>query len=139
MIFTAIGADASAPRPPPLTTTPTAICGLAAGAKQVNTASSRPELLIPVCAVPVLAAITMPGTSAVACAVPCGDWVTVIIIWVSSPATVGLTGWLSTVGWVVDSGVRSGAVTLSTMYGFISVPLLATAADSIASCSGVTV
>ena len=73
MIFTAIGADASAPNPPPLTMTPTAIRGLLTGAKQVNTASSSPVLFVPFCAVPVLAAMSMFGRNAVLYAVPAGE------------------------------------------------------------------
>src|SRR5580700_6116964 len=118
MMATAIGAAASAPWPPPLTTTPTAIFGLLAGAKQVNTASSRPLLLIPFWAVPVLAAITIPPVAcvpALRCAVPCGFWVTWIIMLVTLVAMAGVTGWLSTVGCVVVSVLRSGAVTLSTI------------------------
>ena len=61
-IFTPTGADSSAARPPPFTTTPTAIFGLSTGAKQVKTASSRPVLFTPFCAVPVFAAIANKGT-----------------------------------------------------------------------------
>src|SRR5215469_7356564 len=97
MTFTAIGAAASAPKPPPLTMTPTAICGLLAGAKQVKTASLRPTLLTPFSAVPVLPAITIllprVGGPAVWYAVPVGCWVTWIIICVISLATCGVTAW----------------------------------------------
>src|ERR1017187_5240985 len=61
MTLTAIGAAAAAPKPPPFTMTPTAIFGLAAGAKQVNTASSSWVLLTPFCAVPVFPAIWTPA------------------------------------------------------------------------------
>src|ERR1700680_848280 len=93
MTLTAIGADAWAPRPPPLTMTPIAICGLGllAGAKPVNTASSRPELLMPFCAVPVFPAISMFGRNATAWAVPCGDCTTLIIMRLTSDATDGVT------------------------------------------------
>src|SRR5579864_5009448 len=95
MIETAIGAAASAPKPPPLTMTPTAILGLLAGAKQVKTASLRPTLLTPFSAVPVLPAISTPAIDefAVANAVPVGCWVTSIIICVISLATCEVTGW----------------------------------------------
>src|SRR5262249_62425274 len=95
MTFTAIGAAASAPKPPPLTMTPTAICGLLAGAKQVKTASLRPALLTPFSAVPVLPAISTPAIDgfAVPTAVPAGFVVTWIIIWVISLATCGVTAW----------------------------------------------
>src|SRR6266487_302289 len=59
MVFTAMGAAAPTRRPPALMMTAMAIWGLLAGAKQVKTASSRPELLEPFCAVPVVPAITM--------------------------------------------------------------------------------
>src|ERR1017187_5715122 len=112
MTLTAIGAAASAPKPPPFTTTPTAIdgLGLLAGAKQVNTASSRFELLIPFWAVPVFPAISMFGRNAVACAVPTGDCTTLIIILLTSEATAGVTGVLYVVDAVVSSEVRSGAM-----------------------------
>src|SRR5580658_2854101 len=141
MILTAIGAAASAPNPPPCTITPTAIFGSLAGAKQVNTASFSPELLMPFCAVPVFPAISTPATEelAVANAVPSGFWVTWIIIAVISLATDALTGVDSTDGVVLLIVVRSGACTDSSRYGRISTPLLAIAAASIASCSGVTV
>src|SRR5260370_32487973 len=97
MILTAIGAAASAPKPPPLTMTPTAIVGLEAGAKQVKTASLRFALLAPFSAVPVLPAITMlvpnVGGPAVWYAVPARVWVTAIIISVTCFATTGLTAW----------------------------------------------
>ena len=60
MILTAMGAAASAPKPPPFTTTPTAISGLLAGAKHVKTASSRFPLPMPFWAVQVFPAISMP-------------------------------------------------------------------------------
>src|SRR5580700_9084673 len=98
MTATAIGAAASAPNPPPFTMTPTAIVGLLAGAKHVKTASFRPVLLTPFCAVPVFPAISTPAMLwlAVAKAVPSGLLVTDSIIWVRYPATVGDTAWLST-------------------------------------------
>src|SRR6516165_10434325 len=106
MILTAIGAAASAPKPPPLTMTPTAIFGSLAGAKQVKTASFRPALLTPFSAVPVLPAITrLPavGGPAVWYAVPAGFWVTWVIICVIWPATCGLTACDSTDGVVFAS------------------------------------
>src|ERR1700733_8352386 len=54
-----------------------------------------------------------------------------------SPATCELTAWDSTDGCVLASVVRSGACTDCSRYGRISVPLLAIAAASMASCSGV--
>src|SRR5260221_4352191 len=115
MIWTAIGAAASAPKPPPLTMTPTAIVGLAAGAKQVKTASLRPTLLTPFSAVPVLPAITtlLPkvGGPAVWYAVPAGFWVTWIIIFATSFATCWLTACDSTDGLALWIVLRSGAWT----------------------------
>src|SRR6266568_5515614 len=140
MILTAIGAAASAPKPPPLTMTPTAIFGLLAGAKQVKTASSRLVALTPFSAVPVLPAISTPATDelAVANAVPAGFWVTSIIICVILPATCGVVTCDSTDGLVFWMVVKSGACTCCTRYGGISLPWLAIAAASMASCRGVT-
>src|SRR3981081_1877639 len=140
MILTAIGAAASAPKPPPLTMTPTAIDGLLAGAKQVKTASLRPALLTPFSAVPVLPAIWTPAPCwlAVANAVPAGFWVTASIICATWLATCAFTAWDSGDGLVLWIVLRSGAWTDCTRYGFISVPWLAIAAASMASCSGVT-
>jgi hypothetical protein len=115
MIAAATGAEASAPRPPPFTTTPTAICGLAIGANPVKTASSRPVLLAPFCAVPVFPATVIPPRLAtMLCAVPYGWATTSAIILLTSAATVGLTVWLSSLGRVITSVLRFGAITFCT-------------------------
>src|SRR5580700_4511890 len=122
MTATAIGAAAAAPKPPPFTMTPTAMVGLLAGAKHVNTASFSPVLFTPFCAVPVFPAISTPATPwlAVAKAVPSGLLVTASIIWVRELATVGGTGWLSGVGLAVSTGVAFGDSTCLTRYGVMS-------------------
>src|SRR5215469_6426868 len=122
--------------------TPTAIFGLSAGAKAVKTASGLG--LAPFswfCAVPVLPAIWRPFSllALKANAVPCGCCTTATIICFTLLATAGLTGRLNTDDWVDWTTARSEAVTCWIRYGFISVPLLAMAAENIASCSGVTV
>src|SRR5215469_8426034 len=122
--------------------TPTAIFGLSAGAKAVKTASGLG--LAPFsrfCAVPVFPAIWMPLVlfALNANAVPCGCCTTAIIICFTLLATAGLTGRLNTDDWVDCTTARSEAVTCWIRYGFISVPLLAIAAENSASCSGVTV
>src|SRR5215468_447601 len=122
--------------------TPMAIFGLSAGAKAVKTASGLG--LAPFsrfCAVPVFPAICRPFSlfALNANAVPCGCCTTATIICFTLLATAGLTDWLNTDDWVDWTTARSEAVTCWIRYGFISVPLLAIAAENIASCSGVTV
>nr|WP_279580159.1 hypothetical protein [Fodinicola feengrottensis] len=59
------------------------------------------------------------------------------IICCSCCATAGVIGWPYCDGLVLPSDNRSGPCTSLTRYGFISVPLLATAPAIMAPCSGV--
>ncbi len=61
MIFTATGADGVGAETTALYHDADGYLRVATGAKLVKTASSRPVLLTPFCAVPVFAAICMPG------------------------------------------------------------------------------
>src|SRR5215469_1183895 len=144
MTLTAIGAAASAPKPPPWTITPTAIGDgwpPVPGTKQVNTASLRLPLSRPFWAVPVFPSMTIPPAAcwlAVANAVPPGFWVTWFIMACRLVATPGLIAWLST--WVLAESItdRPCPTTRCTRYGYMSLPPFATAAENIASWSGVT-
>src|ERR1700730_2302640 len=93
--------------------TPTAICGLEAGASAVNTASFRPVLFVPFWAVPVFPAMSRPGVwmPGTLNAVPFVAFTTLSIICLTWLAVVALTGWLSCVGVVCWTVVRSGALT----------------------------
>src|SRR5262245_57384594 len=75
---------------------------------------------------------------AVAYAVPPGLCVTWLIMLCRLPATCELTAWLSTEGLACLITDRPGPTTRCTRYGYMSVPLLATAAENIASWNGVT-
>ncbi|SHT84937.1 Uncharacterised protein [Mycobacteroides abscessus subsp. abscessus] len=88
---------------------------------------------VPCSAVPVLEAICTPGRAPV-CAVRCSE---AIISSVNVFAIAGVTAWPMSSGVVVDRFERSGPLRLSTRCGCISTPLLATAAATIAFCSGV--
>src|SRR5487761_975501 len=120
--------------------TPTAICGLAYGAKAVNTASLRLLLFTPFCAVPVLPAMFTPVLAWLkANAVPLDCWTAASIICPTLLATLGDTAWFSITGAVLFTVLRSLATTDWTRYGDISLPPLAIAAENIASCIAVTV
>src|SRR4051812_12373729 len=87
------------------------------------------------CAVPVLAATEMPLASAMQqLAVP--FWATLSISPWRVLAVCGVIGVFHTLGVVVSSTVPSWATVLSTTYGFIIWPPLATVEATIAMCSG---
>src|SRR5665647_234094 len=139
MTWRAIGAatlppNASLPAFPPFsTTTATATFGSLAGANAVNQACGLPPLAC--WAVPVLPATSMPEIWA---EVPVPDLTTVSIIRVRAAATSGLIACESCSGWVWSMTSRLLFLVSLTRYGFMTVPLLAMAALTIAICRGVT-
>ena len=87
-----------------------------------------------VSAVPVLPAT---GTPEIAALVPVPSLTTPSIAVVSSSAVLALTGWLYSEGSSRSTTRPSGSTTRFQICGFISLPPLATAAATIAICSGV--
>jgi hypothetical protein len=139
MTARAIGAatlppNASLPAfPPSSTTTATAIFGSLAGANATNQACGAPPLAC--WAVPVLPATSMPLIWA---GVPVPDLTTVTIILFRAAATSGVIACESRSGWLWSMTSRLLFRVSLTRYGFMTVPLLAMAALTIAICSGVT-
>jgi hypothetical protein len=124
------------PKPPWDWSTVTAIAtfGSWAGANATNDGCVRFRPLAPIDAVPVLPATLMPESWT---AVPVPSSTTLVIIWVTSCAVVGLITCEYTLGVIVFTVTPSLLTTRLVKWGTISLPPLATAAATIAICSGV--